>query len=322
MLQLRDEVSRSELSAVLGDLRRGSPSLGEGASGGGALGLSYGSYVGGVPVLEASGHLVTQRIRFGVSAPGRRSWRRGAITPWTNGSRRRLRWTFQRCQWEKFGSEWVIVTLTLPGKDVEMEMDGRVIKAWFQAFRRRWERAYGGWVGVWKLEFQARGAAHFAVVLPSPVPAVATSPLGLTSLREWVSRAWYEVVGSGSAAHLRAGTQVMPVRDVRRVGSYIAGYMLKSGRSKEYQHVVPKGYHHVGRWWSAFGGLVAPVTTFVQTPEQAYRTRRALACSVRARSPGYGQWVDRARRKRVSTIRYYSRRDAVSLCRGLMELRR
>jgi len=232
-----------------------------------------------------------------------------------------LRWALQRIAWEKHAREWLVVTLTLPGDDVTMETDLRVVKRQFHAFMRRWSRRYGHPEHVWKLEFQRRGAAHFAVVLPSPLVAVASPSADLASVQAWVSEAWYEVVGSGSAAHLRAGTQVSPVRDVRRLGSYIAGYMLKSGKSKEYQHVVPEGVVNVGRWWGVSRGLCEPWSERVQSSAQAYATRRALARSVRD-VRGYSKWVRRAKRKRVSTMRIYTRGDARSMCRGLMELRR
>jgi len=282
-------------------------------------GLSCVSYVG-APVLEASGNLLRQRLRFGVSEPPFRSWRRGEVRPWSKASRRRLRETLHRVKWARHGDSWVVVTLTLPGNDVPMCRDGRVIRAWRRAFLRRWWRQFGKPEYAWKQEFQARGAVHFAVVMPCPSSALAQSSAQLADLRRWVGRAWFEVVGSGATSHLRAGTNVTLVRDVRALSSYIVGEVVKGRKSKEYQHFVPEDHQHVGRWWGVSRGLCEPISRWVQTPEQAYATRRLLARMVRG--PGYRRWMRRSMRRRVSSSTVFVREDALALGWRLQELRR
>ncbi len=272
-------------------------------------GLSCVSYVG-APVLEASGNVLRQRLRFGVSEAPARSWRRGEVRPWSKGSRRRLREALHRVRWSRHASVWGVVTLTLPGNDVPMCLDGRVTGRWRQAFMRRWERRYGKGAYVWKREFQGRGAVHFAVVLPLH-SSIVQQPNDLAELRRWVGRAWFEVVGSGSTAHLRAGTNVEVVRDCKQLSTYIVGEVVKGRKSKEYQHIVPGDFVNVGRWWGVSRGLCEPVSTWVQTPEQAYATRRLLERAVRA--PGYRRWVHKARRRRVSTVVVFTVEDALQL---------
>ena len=282
-----------------------------------APGWSCVSYVG-APVLEASGNVLRQRIRFGVSEPPFRSWRRGEVSMWSKASRRRLRLTLHRVKWSRHASAWVVVTLTLPGKDVEVCMDGRQVHRWRRAFLRRWRRDFGRSEYAWKLEFQRRGAAHFAVVLPLPSANV-QQPNDLAALRAWVAQAWYEVVGSGSVTHLRAGTQTAMIRDLRALRSYIVGELVKGRKSKEYQHILPTDYKHVGRWWGVSRGLCEPWSAWGQSERQAYATRRVLARSVR--SPGYRQHMRRSMRKRVSTSTVFVGEDAVSLAWRLQELR-
>ena len=51
---------------------------------------------------------------------------------------------------------------------------GRVVKEHLWAFKKRWFRRWGAYpVGVWKLEFQRRGAPHFHLYVgrPAEVPA-------------------------------------------------------------------------------------------------------------------------------------------------------
>ena len=283
----------------------------------GFLGLSCVSYVG-APVLEVSGGVVRQRIRFGVSEPPFRSWRRGEVSMWSKRSRRRLREVLHRVEWSRHGSRWTVVTLTLPGKDVEICMDGRQVHRWRRSFLRRWRREFGPCEYAWKLEFQARGAAHFAVVLPLPSDS-GQHPNDLTVLRAWVARTWYEVVGSGSVTHLRAGTQTAAIRDLRALRSYIVGELVKGRKSKEYQHVLPADYKHVGRWWGVSRGLCEPWSTFGQSERQAYAARRVLSRMVRG--PGYQRWMRRSMRRRVSTSTVFVRGSALAVAWRLQELR-
>jgi hypothetical protein len=87
---------------------------------------------------------------------------------------------------------------------------------------------------VWKLEPQRRGAPHFHLLL-----------FGLEEglSKDWLSRSWYEVVGSGDERHLRAGTRVEGIRSWRGVMSYAAKYLGKL-------ESLPKDWlGGVGRWW-------------------------------------------------------------------------
>ena len=58
-----------------------------------------------------------------------------------------------------------------------------------RALAKRFERATGLKLkGVWKREFQRRGAPHFHVL--TPLPAM----IGNEPVREWFARSWYEIV--------------------------------------------------------------------------------------------------------------------------------
>ncbi len=280
-------------------------------------GLSRGAYLH-AGTLRVSGGVLEHRTRYGVPGEAPRGGRRGEVRPWTLASRRRLRVALRRAKWGRHAAEWCVVTLTMPGNDVAACLDGEQVQRWRRAWMERWRRKFGLPAYAWKLEFQARGAPHFAVVLPLP-SASEQKPNDLRALRAWVGRSWFEVVGSGSHAHLRAGTHVELVRDLRALSSYIIGELVKGHRSKEYQHIVPTGYTSVGRWWGVSRNLCEPWSEFGQSERQANATRRILARMVK--SPRYRGVVRRSMRKRVSSMTVFSREDALQLAWRIHGLR-
>lgn len=267
--------------------------------------------------LRASGRVIEQRIGFGVWPPPL-GGRRGEVVPWSRSSRRRLRLTLNRVIWERHSPAWVVVTLTLPGSDVPVSMDGIQVKRWLRSWLKRWHRRFGSSSYAWKLEFQARGAAHFAVVLPVG-SGLHGSASELALLQRWVARSWWEVVGSGSETHLRAGTQTSLIRKLSALSSYMVGEFVKGRKSKEYQHAVPGQYRNVGRWWYVSARLCEPWSEWAQDEVTAYRTRRALSRLVR--SSAYARAMVRARRRRVGRVSVLLRGDALALGWQLQGLR-
>jgi hypothetical protein len=68
---------------------------------------------------------------------------------------------------------------------------------------------------------------------------------GLRAIIEFVSEAWFEVVGSGDQKHFIAGTRVEKIRTVMGAMRYVSGYASKSDQT------LPG--RKVGRYW----GVVA-----------------------------------------------------------------
>ena len=190
-------------------------------------------------------------------------------------SRRRLREAVAEIDWadavrsvtEATGqpARLMFVMLSYPGDWRRWAPDPDACVAHLEALYKRLARKLSKRLGVtvrvpcvWKREFQRRGAPHFHLVLV--VPQV----LDGEPLRNWLSREWYDVVGSGDIRHLRAGIRVDAVRgfdasDPARIASYLAGYLGPDERlgDKEVQHQVPEGWAtasgSVGRWWSVRG---------------------------------------------------------------------
>lgn len=128
----------------------------------------------------------------------------------------------------------LFITLTYPG---EWSHDARVWKRDLDKFGKRFARKYPKAACVWKLEPQPkRKAPHYHGIVT-----------GVRFIdREWLSKAWYEVVGSRDNRHRRAGTQVQLVQSHRGVISYAAKYTAKP-------QALPADWQEPGRWWGVIG---------------------------------------------------------------------
>ena len=166
-------------------------------------------------------------IRTGKVVPSREAGSRGRINGFSYKSERNLRLLLEDTsdRWETF------LTLTYPEA---FPTDGRKVDRDRRAFFKRLRRRYGRRDYISVLEFQRRGAPHVHILTDGPVD------------REWLSQAWYEVVGSGDTRHLAAGTRIDPVKDKERVATYMLGYL-----KKRIQKDVPEGYENVGRFWTS-----------------------------------------------------------------------
>ena len=134
-----------------------------------------------------------------------------------------------------------MLTLTYPGVFTN---DGRRVKRDWAAFRKWLRRAYPEIGGLWILEFQRRGAPHLHAFISGPIP-----------YREVATR-WYEIVGSGDARHIEAGTSIELLRKPTAVASYAAKYATKLEQKE-----VPREFRQVGRMWGHFN---------IEIPSQTY----------------------------------------------------
>lgn len=97
---------------------------------------------------------------------------RGDIVEWSARSRANMIKTLASLDYSSWVDETTgLVTVTLPDNWLEVMPDGETFKAAILAFLKRWSRKFGDWCGVWKLEFQHRGAPH--LMLWGPLPKAA-----------------------------------------------------------------------------------------------------------------------------------------------------
>lgn len=243
---------------------------------------------------------------------------RGPITGWSPASRRNMYFrlaTLDYSPWRRaieLGNPVAMITLTLPGDWLAVAPNAQRWRALVDAFRRRWERQIGPIFATWKREHQRRGAAHLHLMTPTP-PRV-----GDETFHDWLSRTWYEVVGSGDERHLRAGTGVDWVRGLRivdpmRAARYFAGHAGPSQTNRKlYQDQAPAEWTRhgsVGRSWG-YWGLKPKEESVALSADEVVEIRRILRRLDRAR-----RRVRRTRVRRVNratgeiTFRWVHRRN-------------
>ncbi|MGI8815954.1 MAG: rolling circle replication-associated protein [Pseudonocardia sp.] len=145
-----------------------------------------------------------------------------------------------------------MLTLTYPGDWLTVAPDSATSMRHFQAFCKRYQRAWGEPLrGPWKKEFQRRGAPHFHISTTPPMGLTEVTGLAgetvTVDFRRWLSITWADIVNHPDPEqyrrHLAAGTGVdyaqgLKLTDPRRMAVYFAKYGTSGG--KEYQHHVPK----------------------------------------------------------------------------------
>lgn len=196
-------------------------------------GLVYGPYLNEArpaSIATARGGACTKLRRHYIRQRQQPPPRRGLVRDFSRRSRTRLQQMLCAIPVDRVGSGMLFVTLTYPAA---FPGEWRVWKGHLHHFAVTLRRKLPAAAAVWKLEPQRRGAPHFHLVVVG-VPFMA---------KEWLSRTWYEVVGSHDPKHLAAGTNVQAVHSHRGVVSYAAKYTAK------HQELPDDWQGGVGRWW-------------------------------------------------------------------------
>ncbi len=141
-----------------------------------------------------------------------------------------------------------------------------------KAFRKRLVRRWGKFPVVWKMEFKERKSGTNVGDLVPHFHLLAFADLPLDELRQWLSVAWFEVVGSGDPEHLAAGTSAEQVKSWNGVHAYAAKYMGKLEKLLRHEEGC-------GRIWGVWDKPSLCITheTTTMTVEDGVRARRALA---------------------------------------------
>jgi hypothetical protein len=196
--------------------------------------------------------------------------RSSRIGTWSARSRNRMLRAYAELDYAPVSAQEGVagmLTLTYPAEWEQVVPTFRDAKRHLRKFLDRWSRAYGFRpAGLWKQEFQARGAPHFHLFVSCP--ALAPSPFcdaghpqtvaaaarrGVPvcrcwSFEEWLSWAWAEVVDHPDPGewvrHLRAGTRVdfskaPSCTDGRRLAVYFLKHGTKTIAGQEYQNEPP-----------------------------------------------------------------------------------
>lgn len=248
---------------------------------GGTLALSvvqgrpYSPYTGDWTVAGQQGLLWEDDPAPAEDSPAR------VITEWSRRSRARMVRAMAEIDFDTWeGGTFAMVTLTLPGDWLAVAPKGRDMKAALERLRVRYQRATGcRWQVAWKMEFQARGAPHFHLLMKPPALVAGEA------FEQWLSRAWADCVGAEGdeyARHLAAGTNVdygYRTTDPKRVAVYFLKHSSKAQDSKEYQHVVPAAWRSPGAGPGRFWGVAGLTRTRASVDVEArvfYQLRREL----------------------------------------------
>lgn len=175
--------------------------------------------------------------------------KRELITHWSEKSRQRLRWLIANIKKEAL-AQALFVTLTYPEAFPACD-DHETYKGHLNHFTVSLRRYFHNRVsGIWKLEFQKRGAAHYHLLL------LGIPQQSLESFRTWTALEWFKVVGSGDDKHLRAGTGVEAAKSANGAACYLAKYISKDDQTR------PGNF--TGRYWGVIGREQLPMSS-VQT---------------------------------------------------------
>lgn len=188
---------------------------------------------------------------------------RGRVTGWSEKSRNRMMQTLESLDYHPMfesGEPAAMVTLTLPGEGDLWERlvpDAPTFKKMVNKFVTSYAMAWGEPLrGVWKMEFQKRGAPHLHILMVPPardrragirfVNAAGKREDHQLPFSNWAGAKWASIVGATGAAramHQLIGvdisySEVYRYSDPRRIGSYFAKH--GSFTAKDYQNDMPE----------------------------------------------------------------------------------
>jgi hypothetical protein len=230
---------------------------------------------------------------LGVEHPAPIGGKRSSVNSFSSAARRRLQRLLASIRTDAFDHA-IFITFTYPDEIPSQSKRRRDWDRMQTSFRREFPSA----CGIWRLEFIERksgknigkvaGHYHFLVFnLTEP-------------LLQWLSFAWYRVVGSGDEKHLRAGTSFEECWNREQAAFYLCKYA-----AKEWDLEIEGS----GRRWGVLGDLSKIRGELVyQKVERKEAAKVARVCdgvrraNVRRRkkkSPGTVKWS----RKRASIER-------------------
>lgn len=150
-----------------------------------------------------------------------------------------------------------MITLTYPKNWQEVVPTADQAKRHLRLFRQRYKRAFGeDLVGLWKQEWQRRGACHFHIFCVPPINVAFT---------KWVSETWNDIVSptnpQESRDHVGHGTSVdynkgLRSNDAKQVSVYFTKHGSANFGNKEYQNRPPELWVEngsIGRMWGYWG---------------------------------------------------------------------
>lgn len=236
------------------------------------------------------------------------------VTSWSGKSRANMVKMFASLDWgpvhalAEAGRVPAMVTLTYPGDWEVVAPDGKTVKRHIGAWKERFRRAWGeSVVGMWKFEFQHRGAPHFHIFMVPPHGRARGRGVGAgLAFRNWLGVVWTDIVNHPDPVEYQKhlaftlGLETVSYGEALKCADpkRLAVYFGKHGqyRSKEYQNQVPVEWQAPGkgpgRFWGYWG--VKPLVAVVELSGDDYllasRIMRRYASRVRVWDEPAGRW--------------------------------
>lgn len=178
---------------------------------------------------------------------------RGRIREWSAASRARMK-RFQAMLTRDKMADAQFWTLTYPD-DFPAPEDHDIYDGNRKAFIAALYRKYPQASGIWKLEFQQRGAAHYHLMI------LGLGAVELEEVEAWVIKTWYRIAHKGDKYLGLKGIKVERTRSVHGALSYLAKYMSKTDQT------MPGNFS--GRYWGKINvkGLPIAESKSIEVPK-------------------------------------------------------
>ena len=208
-------------------------------------------------------------------------WIRGNITYFSQRSRKRLLELVSKIDKGWINPESVLfITLTAPAMGWR-DVPGHKWKARLNNFLTQLRQKYGakGLCGIWRLEFQRRGAPHFHLVTYNTFIC-----------KDWVAEKWNTICGINLSfkekqKHLQAGTQVAIAREWNAINDYFSKTMAYVAKKSENWRIKDESVldwmKSFGKHWGVIGrDMIKEMTHIVvrefSSAKQFYQVRRFI----------------------------------------------
>jgi hypothetical protein len=159
----------------------------------------------------------------------------------------------------------VFATLTFPDTWYGELGDTKTL---IERLGKRMKRQFGDKTGfLWRLELRRRKSGervgaimpHFHLLVFNLGRNGVRPATVMAEFRQWLSRAWWEIVGTGDPAHLRAGTNAQYMKSWRTVVCYTSKYVAKTDGDED--GITVTAADHIGRWWGVVNRAALPWAT-------------------------------------------------------------
>jgi len=175
--------------------------------------------------IEAQGSLLSLRVMGFKSKPNIQGSKRGIIRVFSAASRRRLMRFMARLKTRKIRATFITLTFS-------SEVTNEDAKKALKRFTMRVRRAYEAVSGVWRMEYQERGAIHFHLLM--------------FNLPFW-KQSDLQGVWEACTKQERSIVNIKLVHGARSVMGYISKYIAKKDERSEIASLDDGSYQHEGR---------------------------------------------------------------------------